>query len=108
MLTKLTYSNHISMLTKLNKECIDKLLENKVSPSDMAYLSIYDLHDDLNNIRTHLLSISRNVQTISIHMYVCPKCKKRDQSYEERQTRSLDEGVTVICTCNVCGYRWNP
>lgn len=38
--------------------------------------------------------------------FQCGKCKKRDVSYTQAQTRSADEPMTTFCACNICGNRW--
>lgn len=37
---------------------------------------------------------------------ICGKCKKRNVSYREKQTRSGDEGMTVFYKCIDCGHTW--
>ena len=37
---------------------------------------------------------------------VCNRCHSRNVEVEQKQTRSADEGMTVYCTCTVCGMRW--
>ena len=36
----------------------------------------------------------------------CGKCKKRETSFYELQTRSADEPMTTFITCLNCGHRW--
>lgn len=36
----------------------------------------------------------------------CSKCKKRNCSYTQAQTRSADEPMTTFAYCNDCGHRW--
>eukprot|EP00040_Diaphanoeca_grandis_P027333 m.155370 g.155370 ORF g.155370 m.155370 type:complete len:270 (+) comp30934_c1_seq1:126-935(+) len=38
--------------------------------------------------------------------FPCPRCKKRDVSYTQAQTRSADEPMTTFCACLQCGKRW--
>ena len=38
--------------------------------------------------------------------FKCSRCKKRECSYFELQTRSADEPMTVFVTCLNCGKRW--
>lgn len=37
----------------------------------------------------------------------CGKCKKKQISYYEKQTRSADEATTIFYTCLQCGHRWS-
>ena len=36
----------------------------------------------------------------------CKKCGSGDVRWEDKQTRSADEGASVFCTCNKCHNRW--
>ena len=36
----------------------------------------------------------------------CRRCGSEDVSWEEKQTRSADEGATVFCVCTTCKNRW--
>ena len=36
----------------------------------------------------------------------CGKCKNNKISYQELQTRSGDESMTIFFTCIVCGHKW--
>ena len=36
----------------------------------------------------------------------CRVCGSNDVQWEEKQTRSADEGATVFCTCIKCKNRW--
>ena len=36
----------------------------------------------------------------------CRRCGNTDVTWEEKQTRSADEGATVYCACPVCKNRW--
>lgn len=38
-------------------------------------------------------------------MPVCNKCRKGNFIKTTRQTRSADEGMTLIEICNFCGYK---
>lgn len=38
--------------------------------------------------------------------FKCSKCKQRNCTYYELQTRSADEPMTVFVTCLNCGKRW--
>ena len=38
--------------------------------------------------------------------FKCGRCKSRECTYYEMQTRSADEGMTCFITCINCGNRW--
>jgi transcription elongation factor S-II len=39
-------------------------------------------------------------------MFQCGKCKERNASYYQMQTRSADEPMTTFVTCLKCGNKW--
>ena len=73
---------------------------------EVLKLPIHEFYEDLRKSVEAFKKLLDVRHHNAIHTYVCPKCKQRDQTYEERQTRALDEGSTIICTCNQCGNRW--
>ena len=36
----------------------------------------------------------------------CRRCGSEEVTWEEKQTRSADEGGTLFCSCTVCKNRW--
>lgn len=46
------------------------------------------------------------VQGTKTEMLKCGKCKKKDCTYNQLQTRSADEPMTTFVLCNNCGNRW--
>jgi len=49
------------------------------------------------------MSVTQGSKT---NLLTCGKCKKRDVTYNQMQTRSADEPMTTFCFCNICGHRW--
>lgn len=39
-------------------------------------------------------------------MLTCRSCKSTDVSWETKQDRSGDEGMSAYCTCKTCGVNW--
>mmetsp|Transcript_39059 Transcript_39059/g.91222 ORF Transcript_39059/g.91222 Transcript_39059/m.91222 type:complete len:301 (+) Transcript_39059:89-991(+) len=39
-------------------------------------------------------------------MFQCKKCKKKECTFYQKQTRSSDEPMTVFITCKACGHEW--
>jgi DNA-directed RNA polymerase subunit M/transcription elongation factor TFIIS len=39
-------------------------------------------------------------------IYTCGRCKKKECTYYQLQTRSADEPMTTFVTCLNCGKRW--
>lgn len=46
------------------------------------------------------------VQGTKTSLLKCAKCKKRNCTYNQVQTRSADEPMTTFVLCNECGNRW--
>lgn len=46
------------------------------------------------------------VQGTQTDLLKCGKCKKRNCTYNQIQTRSADEPMTTFVLCNECGNRW--
>lgn len=39
-------------------------------------------------------------------MFTCGKCKAKECTYTQLQTRSADEPMTTFVYCMACGNRW--
>ena len=88
---------------------------------DRKYLSLIlqkyaeDVPDD-NEITAEyakkvIMSVSKtnaNIldEAINSSIYVCKKCGLKNVVSRERQTRSSDEGSTIVFICKSCNYRW--
>lgn len=68
--------------------------------------------DEMKNLRNKFLKEAINdaqlatVQGTSTDLLKCGKCKKRNCTYNQVQTRSADEPMTTFVMCNECGNRW--
>lgn len=77
----------------------------KMTPEEMA-------SDEMKNLREKFVKESINdaqlatVQGTKTELLKCGKCKKKDCTYNQLQTRSADEPMTTFVLCNNCGNRW--
>ena len=77
----------------------------KMTPEEMA-------SDEMKNLRERFVKEAINdaqlatVQGTKTDLLKCGKCKKRDCTYNQLQTRSADEPMTTFVMCNSCGHRW--
>ncbi|XP_041954414.1 transcription elongation factor A protein 2 [Alosa pseudoharengus] len=55
------------------------------------------------SIREHQLSKVGGTET---DMFICGKCRGKNCTYTQVQTRSADEPMTTFVLCNECGNRW--
>jgi len=80
-------------------------------PDKIISMKPQELYPDIweeiivKNIRKmDLLSKEKNVQ--GTNMFKCGKCKERNCTYFQMQTRSADEPMTTFVTCLTCSNRW--
>ncbi|SPP90007.1 transcription elongation factor S-II [Drosophila guanche] len=77
----------------------------KMSPEEMA-------SDEMKKLREKFVKEAINdaqlatVQGTKTDLLKCGKCKKRNCTYNQLQTRSADEPMTTFVMCNECGNRW--
>ena len=61
------------------------------------------LLDEKNKREKMLYEVCK--ETVS-SMFTCGRCKKKECTYYQLQTRSADEPMTTFVTCTNCGKRW--
>lgn len=77
----------------------------KMTPEEMA-------SDEMKKLREKFVKEAINdaqlatVQGTKTDLLKCGKCKKRNCTYNQIQTRSADEPMTTFVLCNACGHRW--
>lgn len=77
----------------------------KMTPDEMA-------SDEMKLLREKFVKEAINdaqlatVQGTKTDLLKCGKCKKRNCTYNQLQTRSADEPMTTFVMCNECGNRW--
>lgn len=77
----------------------------KMAPEEMA-------SDEMKKLRDKFVKEAINdaqlatVQGTETDLLKCGKCRKRNCTYNQIQTRSADEPMTTFVMCNSCGHRW--
>ncbi|KAG4066417.1 hypothetical protein HA402_007053 [Bradysia odoriphaga] len=77
----------------------------KMTPEEMA-------SDEMKKLRDKFVKEAINdaqlatVQGTQTDLLKCGKCRKRNCTYNQIQTRSADEPMTTFVLCNACGHRW--
>jgi DNA-directed RNA polymerase subunit M/transcription elongation factor TFIIS len=98
ILTNIDQKSHVA-----NKDII-KLLKVK-SLQEICNMSVYDIHPTLwdpifEDMRKQ--EEAKNYEGTNTGMR-CRRCGSRDLFISQSQTRSADEGSTIMTTCNNCG-----
>ena len=94
-----------------NERLLTRLEEKEFKAKDMAFMkpqhicpeSWKQLIDDKYKRDKILYEVKPEAMT---DQFKCGRCKKRECSYFEMQTRSADEPMTIFVTCINCGKRW--
>ncbi|KAF3820211.1 hypothetical protein GH733_015720 [Mirounga leonina] len=73
--------------------------------SEMASDELRELRNAMTQeaIREHQMAKTGGTTT---DLFQCSKCKKKNCTYNQVQTRSADEPMTTFVLCNECGNRW--
>ena len=115
---KLYHSKVISIYSNLksdsyigNSSFLERLKTEKIKPSEIGTLSVYDIFPDnwknLLNAKSKRDKIKYELKPEAMtNLFKCRKCGSRETSYYEVQTRSADEPMTQFITCLKCENRW--
>lgn len=105
------YSNLVGDTYINNKNLYKRLKKKEFMPHELAYMKREELFPE----KWHLiiekeklkLKEAYEVKQVSMSDLIkCGKCKNNKVSYQELQTRSGDESMTIFFTCIVCGHKW--
>jgi transcription elongation factor S-II len=94
-----------------NGRLLQRLRDGEFQPqviASMSYSDLYpekwgDLIERTMKREARMLEVDKSSAT---DMFKCGKCKKRECSYYEYQTRSADEPMTQFIRCLNCNNRW--
>ena len=94
-----------------NNYLLKNVIEGKINPNKIAYLSVYDIFPDnwkeLINKKSKMDELKYKLKPEAMtDQFKCGKCYSRSCSYYEVQTRSADEPMTQFITCLDCKNRW--
>lgn len=77
----------------------------KMTPEEMASNEMKKLREKFVKEAINDAQLA-TVQGTETDLLKCGKCKKRNCTYNQIQTRSADEPMTTFVLCNACGHRW--
>jgi transcription elongation factor S-II len=94
-----------------NTNLVKKIKKNKINITDVPFMSNQELFPehwkqimDEKYKRDKLLYEEK--EEAMTNEFKCARCKSRECTYYELQTRSADESMTTFITCLNCGNRW--
>jgi len=102
---------------KINKNSdfvLNQIKYGYFEPNEIVNMTCQDLYPNLwKEILLKNLKKSERMERTTkeenqegTDMFRCAKCKKRNCTYYQMQTRSADEPMTSFITCLCCGNRW--
>ena len=94
-----------------NTRLIVRLFLKEFAPQNLAFMTPVEMFpeqwNELLNEQQEKYKLLYEVEHVQgTDEFKCYKCKERNCSYYQVQTRSADEPMTVFVTCLNCGKRW--
>lgn len=94
-----------------NERLFERLINNEFDAYELATMEPHYLFpehwkpyiDEKSKRDRTLYEINKEMAT---DVYQCTRCKKRECTFYQLQTRSADEPMTTFVTCINCGKRW--
>lgn len=100
---KNSYIDNTRLMTRLN--------ENEFAPHEISFLKPENMFPERwkKTVDAYLKKYENAYERKDVvvsSLFRCGKCKKKQCTYFEAQTRSADEGATVFVSCLNCGNKW--
>jgi len=109
------YSNRLRSIynnMKNNSQFLNKIINNEISYKELESLTHQEIdvehREELIKEKIKMdkkLFDEKKIESMS-DMIKCRKCKGRECTYYELQTRSCDEPATQYYTCLICDHKW--
>ena len=94
-----------------NPKILNLITSKKIKPHKLAFMTHQEILPEKWILLIEDLKIkNQNKYTPKVEAstdnFTCYKCKSKECSYYQLQTRSADEPMTTFVTCIKCGNRW--
>lgn len=94
-----------------NKRLLARLEEKEFPPHEIAFMKPENVFPERwrETVDAYLKKYENAYERKDVvvsSLFRCGKCKKKECTYFEQQTRSADEGATVFVSCLNCGNKW--
>jgi transcription elongation factor S-II len=94
-----------------NEKIVQNVLSGEIRPHEIAFMT----HQELMPEKWEELIKAKSIRDKNkfeqkaeamTDSFTCRKCKSKECTYTQAQTRSADEGITTFVSCTNCGNRW--
>lgn len=94
-----------------NPQLITRIMSKSIKAHELAFMT----HQEIIPEKWATLLSDKKIREENIYApkleastdgFTCRKCKSKECSYYQLQTRSADEPMTTFVTCIKCGTRW--
>lgn len=94
-----------------NETIFNKLINKEIKAHELAFMTHEEMRPDIWNQLIELKKIKDENKfspklEASTDDFTCSKCKSKQCTHYQLQTRSADEPMTTFVTCINCGNRW--
>ena len=106
------YLSHLrSIMKNLNKEVLQQIADGTLKPHKVAFMTHHELYPEKWATLIEAKS-KRDKNKFEVNMsaatdsFTCRKCKGKQCTYYQMQTRSADEPMTTFVQCLLCSARF--
>ena len=90
---------------------VERIMTKSIKPHEVAFMTHQEIVPEkwtqlLSDKKIREENIYAPKLMASTDSFTCRKCKSKECSYYQLQTRSADEPMTTFVTCITCGSRW--
>lgn len=90
---------------------VERIMTKAMKPHEVAFMTHQEIIPEkwtqlLSDKKIREENIYAPKLVASTDGFTCRKCKSKECSYYQLQTRSADEPMTTFVTCITCGNRW--
>jgi len=106
-------SRYSNLKDARNPDLRNSFMEGVISPKELANMKPEEMaSNELKKLREKFTKEAINDHQMAQNegtktdMFTCGKCKAKECTYTQLQTRSADEPMTTFVYCMACGNRW--
>lgn len=94
-----------------NVKLLKRVQEKEFLPHELAFMPAQNVFperwkDVVESLMKKYENAYENKAHAMTNMFTCGKCKKKECTFYEMQTRSADEACTIFVRCINCGNSW--